>query len=328
MLLSQLAEALQLQVQGDAELDIESLAPVAEATENQLTFVVGPKYRKQLRSTRASAVIATAELAVDAPCSILVSTSPYLDYARASQLLYPRAAVTPGIAGSAVIDSTAKIASSASIAEQCFVGAGAVIGDGVSLGMGCRVGANVQIDAGSVLVGNVWVDDECTIGRRCRIQPGTVIGSDGFGYAPGPDGWVGIRQVGRVVIGDDVEIGANTTIDRGALSDTVIGNGVILDNQIQIAHNVVIGDHTAIAACVGIAGSTRIGKRCLIGGKSAIVGHIEITDDVQLHATSFVTRSILESGSYSSGSPLLKTSKWRRLYLQLARFDELIKARR
>lgn len=325
MKLKQLADSLGLVLKGDPDTRIDKLADIRTAGEGALSFVVGPRYRNDLLACKASAVIVPQEMADDAPCTCIVSPNPYLSYAQASQILHPFEPAIPGrsagahvasdadLHASVEIGANAVVASGASLAANCVVGAGSFIGESVSIGANCRIGPNVTICHGS------------RIGQNCRFQPGAVIGSDGFGFAPGPDGWVHIRQIGCVVIGNGVDVGANTTIDRGAIGDTVIGDGVILDNQIQIAHNVRIGEYTAIAGCVGIAGSTVIGKQCRIGGKTAIVGHITIADNVTLTATSFVSRSITEPGSYSSGMPLQKSSDWRRTFVRLTRLDELLK---
>jgi len=326
MQLKHIADALKLELRGDGSRSIENLAPVHNATEADLTFVVSRRYLEKLQQTQAGAVIVPAALAADAPCSVLISEHPYLSYAQVSQLLYPEHTSALGVAGSAVVDPTATLGEGVSIGEHSVIEAGAVIGDHSRIGPGCHIGRQARVGQHSQLLGRVTLSHSCEIGDNCRLQPGVVIGADGFGYAPGPDGWVAIRQVGRVMIGHQVQIGANTTIDRGALEDTVIGDGVILDNQIQIAHNVRIGKMTAIAACVGIAGSTIIGERCTIGGKAAIVGHIQIADDVHLTATSFVTRSVLEAGSYSSGMPLQKTSVWRRTFARLNRLEQLARS--
>lgn len=326
MLLRQLADSLGLTLRGNGDLEIDALAPVSSAGPSHLTFVVGRRYLKALCTTSAGAVIVPAELADDAPCSSLISDNPYLSYARASQLLYPEPLEKPGVAASALVAKTASLGDGVTIAANAVVEEGVTIGAGTFIGVGVHVGRNSSIGGHCVIKSHVTIAHDCVLGDRCRLQPGAVIGSDGFGYAPDKSGWVAIRQVGRVVIGDDVEIGANTTIDRGALADTVIEDGVILDNQIQIGHNVRLGKMTAIAACVGIAGSTTVGERCTIGGKSAIVGHLSIADNVHLTATSFVVRSITEPGSYSSGMPLQKTSLWRRTYSRLGRLEELARA--
>jgi len=323
MFLNDIAKALELPVTGQNNPDIRGLGPVHSATAGELTFVVGPKYKDALKATRASAVIVPEAMQGDAPCDVIVSDQPYLSYARVSQLLYPDLQAKTGLHPSAAVSEDVTIGADVSIGAMAVVESGATIGAGSVVGAGCYIGAGVTVGAGCRLFPKVTIYAQCKIGDACRIQSGAVIGSEGFGYARTESGWQRIQQVGRVLVGDRVEIGANTTIDRGALKDTVIADDVILDNQIQIAHNVHIGAATAIAACVGIAGSTEIGKNCTIGGKAAIVGHLKIADNVHLTATSFVTQSISEAGSYSSGVPLLPTRRWRRDYVRLGKLEEL-----
>lgn len=340
MKLEQLATSLQLKFSGEADAEVTHLADIhATAADSSagevesassgtvsgaLSFVTGKRYADALRASRATAVIVPEPMAELAPGNYLVSENPYLSYAEASQLLYPQIA-SAGVHTSAVVAASATIDRSASIGANAVIEAGATIGADCVIGASCVIGEGSSIGRGSCLFSNVTVTAGCVIGSDCRMQPGAVIGSEGFGYAPSPAGWVRINQVGRVVIGDRVEIGANTTIDRGAIEDTVIEDGVILDNQIQVAHNVRIGKHTAIAGCVGIAGSTRIGERCRIGGKSAIVGHLNIADNVTITAASFVTRSINEPGVFSSGMPQQESAVWRRNVARLSRLDELFK---
>lgn len=326
MQLQMIADQLSLELHGDPSLQIESLASVANAGPQQLTFVVGARWIDALKATRAGAVILPPSLLENAPCSALVSKEPYLSYAQATHILHPDVPPSPGVHKSAIVAADAKVSDTAQIAEYAVIKSGAQIGDQVYVGPGCVVGEDARIGARCYLHANVTLYHQCQIGTDCRLHTGVVIGADGFGYAPSSAGWSRIKQLGRVVIGNQVEIGANTTIDRGALDDTIIGDGVILDNQIQIAHNVQIGEHTAIAACVGIAGSTHIGKRCTIGGKTAIVGHLSIADDVHLTATSFVTQSIKSAGSYSSGMPLQPTRQWRRTYARLNRLEQWVNA--
>ncbi len=325
MKLGDLANALQLSLQGDAERSIEELAPIERATATQLSFVVNRRYAKALRRSAAGAIILPESMAAEAPGNYLISADPYASYALASWVLCPDQPAQAGIHTSAEIDSTALIASSASIGACVIIEAGVQIGEHVVVGAHCVIGKNATIGPGTRLFARVTIYHACRLGAGCRVQSGSVIGSEGFGYAPSVDGWQAIHQVGGVRIGDRVHIGANTTIDRGAIDDTVIGDGVILDNQIQIAHNVNIGDNTAIAGCVGIAGSTRIGRHCQIGGACNIVGHLVIADGVVLNAASLVTQSIDEPGRYSSGMPLQPSGAWRRTYVALGKLDELIK---
>jgi len=238
-------------------------------------------------------------------------------------LLYPEEVPDTGIHSSVVIGDNCTIAMSARIAAQVFIGANVQIGDNVVIGPGCIIENDVKIGADSRLMSNVTLCRKVIIGQRVRIHPGVVIGADGFGIANDNGNWLKIPQVGKVIIGDDVEIGANTTIDRGAIDDTIISNGVKLDNQIQIGHNVFIGEHTVIAGCVGISGSTRIGSHCAIGGGTGIAGHIEITDGVQLTGMSMVTKSIMAAGTYSSGIPVEPTREWHRNVVRYRQLDKL-----
>jgi len=325
MNLQQLGDALGLEYVGDAKHTIDAMAPIERARSNELSFVVGPRYRSQLQSSRAGAVIVPVQLRGDAPGNVLISANPYASYARASVLLYPDASPESGIHSSATIDSDACVSASASIGAHAVVGRGCVIGEGVIVSAHCVLGERVQVGAGTRLFARVTLCNDVTLGKQCRIQSGAVIGAEGFGYAWDNDGWVPIQQIGGVQIGDCVHVGANTTIDCGAIDPTVIGNGVIIDNQVQIAHNVRIGEHTAIAGCVGIAGSTRIGKHCQIGGACNIVGHITIVDSVVLNAASLISRSIKVKGRYGSGGPLMNESAWRRYMINLTRLDKLMK---
>ncbi len=300
-------------------------APVECAQANELAFVVGKKYVEQLRSCQAGAVIVPSQMLEEAPGNCLVSDNPYNSYAAASWILHPEHKTAFGIHSSAVIAQSVTLGENINIDANVVIGEGVVIGDGVSIGANCVISDNVTIQDGSRFFANVTIYHGCKIGHECRIQSGAVIGAEGFGYARNKEGWQAIHQTGGVLIGDRVHIGANTTIDRGAIGDTVIGNGVILDNQIQIAHNVRIGQNTAIAGCVGIAGSTTVGENCQIGGACNIVGHLSITDDVVLNAASLVTRSILEPGRYSSGMPLQTSNSWRRTFVSLGKLDDLVK---
>jgi len=249
--------------------------------------------------------------------------NPYLGYARAAALLNPPARQAGGIHPQAWISDGAQVDPSAWVGPQAVVEAGSKVGAGSYLGPGCVLERNVVIGQGTRLVANVTICATVTIGDRGLIHPGVVIGADGFGIANDEGVWVKVPQLGSVRIGDDVEIGANTAIDRGALEDTVIENGVKLDNLVQVGHNVHIGEHTAIAGCAAIAGSARIGRRCTVGGMVAIAGHLEIADDVHLTACSAVPRSIPKPGIYSSGMPIQDNKAWRRTIARLRQLDEL-----
>lgn len=308
--LEELAERIGAELHGDGKSPIRGVNTLDSAGEGEITFLANPRYRSLLRSTSASAVILTRDDLGSCPVSALVTPNPYLAYARATALLYPPGRQEPGVHATASVAPDARIDESAYVGPCAVVESGAAIGSNVVIGPGCVVGKDAVVGDGSRLVARVTLCRGVRIGRRVLVHPGAVIGSDGFGLANDEGRWVKVAQVGSVVVGDDVEIGANTTIDRGALEDTVIGEGVKLDNQIQVAHNVHIGAHTAIAACVGIAGSTRIGSHCTIGGGAGIIGHLKIADHVQITAMSFVTRSIRTAGSYSSGFPVLPSSQW------------------
>lgn len=325
MKLCDLAQRLTLRVEGNDQTEVHQLASLEAAQPGDLTFVVSAKYKEALRTTKASAVLIPETLLQDAPCAALVCPSPYAAYAQCSWLLHPDSTQAPGSASSASVHANATVHASASIGEYAVVSASASIGENAVIGAHCYVGEGAVIGAHTRLMPSVNVAAQCVIGEHCRVQSGAVIGSEGFGFAPSADGWQAIHQVGRVVIGHRVHIGANTTIDRGAIDDTEISDGVILDNQIQIAHNVKIGENTAIAGCVGIAGSTVIGRDCQIGGACNIVGHLSIADGVVLNAASTITQSIQQSGRYGSAMPLLPVSKWRRAYAALSRIDELAK---
>ncbi len=327
MKLHDLAQRLALNVEGehDGNMDIEKLASVQSAGPGDLTFVVSAKYQSALSATNASAVLIPASLAEHAPCAYLVCDSPYAAYAKASWLLHPDHAIAPGVANSATVHPSASVPNTCSIGEFAVIGPNVTLAENVSIGAHCTLGSNVSIGADTRLMPNVSVAHHCQIGSACRVQSGAVIGSEGFGFAPTKNGWQAIHQVGRVVVGNRVHIGANTTIDRGALDDTEIADGVILDNQIQIAHNVKIGENTAIAGCVGIAGSTTIGAHCQIGGACNIVGHISIADGVVLNAASTITQSIEQAGRYGSAMPLMPVSRWRRVYVAISQLDQLAK---
>ncbi len=323
MTLAEIAKRLECEVHGDGACLISGVATLQNAESGQLSFLANRRYRRYLESTRASAVILNPDDLEACPVNALVASNPYLAYARAAALLNPPAPVPQGCHPSAVIESGCNIDPGAAVGAKCYIGADVVIAAAAVIGPGCVIGRNASIGAATRLVANVSVGEGVSIGSRVLVQPGAVIGSDGLGYAQDKGAWVKVLQLGGVVIGDDVEIGANTTIDRGALEDTIIEEGVILDNQIQIAHNVRIGARTAIAGATAIAGSTSIGKRCQIGGAVGIVGHLEIADDVYITAMSLVTGNIRRPGLYSSGTPLADNKKWRRNAARFGQLDEM-----
>ena len=322
---SEIAEAIGAEVIGDGNIGITSIASIATATEGSITFVVSPRYLDELRSTNASAVIVTRDLSGETDITRLVMDNPYLGYAKLTRLWVTRQSrqKTPSIHNSASVAESADIADEVEIGANAVIEEGAVLGTRAVVGAGAYVGRDTVIGDNTTIHPNTTVLHGCKVGSDCEIHSGAVIGADGFGFAPTPDGWEKIYQLGGVRVGDRVSIGACTTVDRGALKDTVIGNGVILDNHIQVAHNVIIGENTAIAGCTGIAGSTTIGANCRIGGAVSIVGHISISDNVLITANSFVNRAVTEPGSYSSGFPLQPSKQWRKNAVRLHKLDEL-----
>lgn len=310
----------------DAATVVTGVAPLPSAEPGQLSFLIHPRYRPFLAVTRAAAVILSPADAVDCPAPALVADNPQVAYARAAALFEPTAELRRGVHPTAWVDPTARIAADAWIGPHCTVEAGAVVAAGVMVGPNCVIGEQAVLGAGTRLVAQVTICHRVRLGRRVLVHPGAVIGSDGFGLALERDGrWLKIPQLGGVLIGDDVEIGANTSIDRGALEDTVIEDGVKLDNQIQVAHNVRIGAHSALAGCVGIAGSARIGRHCMLGGGVGIAGHLEIADHVQITGMSLVTKSITEPGIYSSGLAVEPNRLWNKISARLRRLDEMFR---
>ncbi len=322
--LADLARALGLDFEGDGSQRIRSVASLESAGEGDLAFVAGKRHKTKLATTRAGVLIIGHDLKGGYDGNKLLSENPHADFARAVELLIPHESQR-GVHPTALIDS------SASVHKDCYIGPNAVLAAGVTVGAGCFVGPNCVIGAQSQLgpdcrlKANVSIADGVRLGNRVLIHEGVVIGSDGFGLAKEGDRWRKVPQIGGVRIGDDVEIGANTTIDRGAIDDTVLEDGVKLDNQIQVAHNVRIGANTAIAACVGIAGSAVIGRRCTIGGAAVVLGHLTITDDVHITAMSLVSKSIDEPGVYSSGTPLENNAAWHRNYVRFKQLDDMAK---
>ncbi|WP_157265052.1 UDP-3-O-(3-hydroxymyristoyl)glucosamine N-acyltransferase [Azohydromonas aeria] len=312
--LSDIAAALGGELLGDAAIRIEAIAPLEDATPAHISFLANPRYRAQLQSTRAGCVIVAPALgeAAAARGAALVTPDPYLYFARLTQwwAARTRPALPAGVHPAAVVEEGAHIDPSARVEALAFVGAGAVVEAGAVIGAQACVGRGARVGAGSRLAPRAVLGDGCTLGARGIVHGGAVIGADGFGFAPHQGRWEKIEQLGAVRIGDDVEIGANTCIDRGALGDTVIEDGVKLDNLIQVAHNVHIGAHTAIAGCVAIAGSTRIGRHCTIAGASSLVGHIELVDHVHISACTLVTRSVRQPGRYSGSFPFDDNASW------------------
>lgn len=321
--LGELAARLGAELAGDGGCEITGLGTLEDGGAGDIAFLANPRYRRHLPETRVSAVLLREEDRSACRTGALVCKDPYLAYARVAALLYPEPTVAGGVHASAIValgatvDPTAWIGPAAVIEEQARIGPRAFIGPGCIIGRGTVVGADCR------LVARVTVCHDCVLGERCLVHPGAVIGSDGFGQANDGGRWVKVPQLGRVVIGDDVEVGANTTIDRGSLRDTVIGDGVRLDNLIQIAHNVEVGDHTAMAAFAGVSGSTRIGRHCTLAGASGLVGHISLADNVHVSGMTMVTHSLTEPGVYSGNVPAIPNREWRKNIARFNRLDEI-----
>jgi UDP-3-O-[3-hydroxymyristoyl] glucosamine N-acyltransferase len=310
-------------LRGDPDAQVDSVATL-DGGSSSLGFVANPAYREQLRTTRLGAVVVTDDMAGDCPVAALVHANPHATFARIAAFLHPAPPLVPGVHASAVVHPSARIDASAEIGAFVVIGPGAVIGPRCRIAAYCSVGEDATLGADTRLHERVTVCAGVHVGSRGILHPGAVIGSDGFGNARDGGRWVKVPQVGSVRVGDDVEVGANTTIDRGALTDTVIGDGVRLDNLVHVAHNVEIGAHTAIAASTAIAGSTRIGKRCLIGCGVVILGQLSIGDDIVIAGVGVVTRSLDAPGMYSSVFPVEEVHLWRRLVGRFRRLDLLV----
>lgn len=322
--LGEIARRFELQlVGGDPAQAIRGVATLADADPGQISFLANPRYRAQLDGSRAVAVILREADAAQTTRAHLVATDPYVAFAKVAALFERQPAATPGIHPSASIAAGAQIDPAASIGAFCVVEHGARVDAGALLGPHCIIGRDCVVGAQSRLVARVTLVQDVRLGKRVLVHPGAVLGADGFGLAFERDHWIKVPQLGGVVIGDDCEIGANTTIDRGALGDTVLEEDVRLDNQIQIAHNVRIGAHSALAGCAAVAGSASIGRHCLIGGGAGILGHLSVADRVTVTAMSLVTHSIRESGEYSSGTPIQPNRQWRRNAARFKHLDEL-----
>ena len=323
--LSELATHIGAKVEGNLtdDLLVTGVATLSAAGKQEVSFFANSKYRKELLQTQAAAIILADKDRRFCKVPQLVMDNPYLGYARAVTLFNPVTPPPVGIHPTAWVSSEAVLDASVSIAPHAVIEAGAQIAGDVFIGPGCVVGKGVKIGNGCQLMANVTLCTGTRLGDRVIVHPGTVIGSDGFGNANDAGKWVKVPQLGGVLVGNDVEIGANTTIDKGALEDTIIGEGARLDNLIQIAHNVHIGKHTAIAGCVGIAGSTHIGNYCLIAGGVGISGHLELVDNVHVTGGSIILQSILEPGVYSSGTPIEPNRKWHRNYHRFKHLDDM-----
>lgn len=319
----ELAERFGLKLLGDGAVTLAGVGTLARASADQLAFLANPKYRGQLAHATAGAVVMREADAAGYEGTALLAHDPYVVFAKLAALFEPKATHAPGVHPSADIHADTWIASTAYVGAFVSIGARSRIEEGATIGPGCVVGEDCVVGEGAELVARVTLVKRVRLGRRVLVHPGAVIGADGFGIAMDAGHWIKVPQLGGVVIGDDCEIGANTTIDRGAIEDTVLAEDVRLDNQIQIAHNVVVGAHTAMAGCAAVAGSTRIGAYCLIGGGAGVVGHVEICDKVVVTARSLVTHSIREPGEYSSGVPLMDNRSWRRNAARFRQLDRL-----
>ncbi|HSI23831.1 MAG TPA: UDP-3-O-(3-hydroxymyristoyl)glucosamine N-acyltransferase [Methylophilaceae bacterium] len=321
--LREIAAQLGGEVLGDGEVAVSRMASLASAKPGDLSFLSDTKYRALLATTGASAVIIGNEARDATALPRIVTENPYAYFARVSSFLNPVVAVERGIHATAVIDPTASVPASVSIAAHCHIGRHVRIGENVVIGPGSVIGDHASIGDNSSLHANVTIYAGCELGKNCILSSGVVIGADGFGYAEADGRWVKIPQVGRVMIADDVEIGANTSIDRGALDDTVIEEGVKLDNLIQIGHNCHIGAHSVIAGCVGIAGSARIGRHCRVGGAAMILGHLEIADGVTISPGSMITRSLAKADTYTALMPFQPHDKWLKTAAHLRHLDDM-----
>jgi UDP-3-O-[3-hydroxymyristoyl] glucosamine N-acyltransferase len=319
---AELAARFGLDVRGDGTRMVSGVGTLGGAGASELSFLSNSKYTAQLLSTRAGVVVLREENLADCPATALIARDPYVAYARIAALFERLPAAPAGVHPSAVVAASARVSAGASIGPCCVIEADAVVEDGAVLGPHCIIGEGCTVGAQSRLVARVTLVTRVILGRRVLVHPGAVIGSDGFGLAFDTDHWIKLPQLGGVRIGDDCEIGANTTIDRGTLDDTVLEEDVRLDNQIQIAHNVHVGAHTAMAGCAAVAGRARIGRYCQIGGNAGVLGHLELADRVTITAKSLVTHSIREPGEYSSGVPLQENRLWRRNAARFKHLDE------
>lgn len=322
--LSELADQFNLQYHGDGDTLIDGIGTLADASGSQLSFLANPAYREQLATTAAAAVLVSASDAAHCPVNTLIADDPYVSYAKIATLFDPRRPLQPGIHPSASIDPGAKLASDIHVGANAVIGPGCEIAEAVTIGAGCILTADCKLGAAARLGANVTLCDGVVIGKRTVIHPGAVIGSDGFGMAFEQDHWVKIPQLGVVRIGDDCEIGANTTIDRGAIGDTVLEDDVRLDNQIQIGHNVHIGAHTAMAGMVGISGSTQIGKYCMFAGASGTIGHIKVADRTTVNYQSVLSKPVTETGTvWSAALPAQPLREWNRSVAHLRKLGKL-----
>ncbi len=321
--LGELSARLAVPLIGDGATRVSRVAQLTNADAKSLSFLGDARYRRHLAVTGAAAVILKEADAQSAKVPVLISDNPYLTFAKAARILYPQPPVIGGIHPSAIVDESARVDATAWIGPTAVLEAHVVVAARAFIGPGCILAEGVSVDEDCRLIARVTLCAGTRVGKRALIHPGAVIGREGFGFARDGERWIRIPQVGRTVLGDDVEIGANTSVDRGAIEDTVIGDGVKLDNHIQVGHNVTIGDNTAVVSNTGISGSTRIGRNCTIAGAVGIAGHLDIGDDVHFTGMAMVTRSFTEPGVYSSGIPAMPIADWRRNVVRFRHLDDL-----
>ena len=319
--LGELAALLAGELKGPPDLVIEGIAPIEQATPREITFISQRRYARLAGSSQAGAFIVAPELA-DLPRPLIIVAHPYLAYARVAASFAPPLQRWPGVSDQACLGRELTLGRDVSIAPLAFIGERVRLGDGVTIMPGCCLGDEVQIGAGTLLYPNVTVLERCSVGERCIIHSGTVIGADGFGFVPTPAGNEKIPQLGIVVIEDEVEIGANCAIDRGALGETRIGRGVKIDNLVHLAHNVTVGEHSLLVAQAGVSGSTKLGRRVILAGQAGLVGHIELGDGVRVGAQSGVTRSV-PAGQDVSGSPAFSQKEWLKSMVLLPQLPDL-----
>ena len=322
--LGELAAQFDCELVGDPDRIIDNVAGLQNAGPTSLSFLSNPKFRGQLAGTQAAAIVLRAEDVEDSPTASLVSDNPYADYARMAAVIHPPPRYAPGVAASAVVAATAEISPTAHIAANVSIGDRSTIGDNAYVGPGTVIGPDCSVGDDCRLIANVILVRDVTLGLRSILHPGAVIGADGFGNAMTPEGWVKVPQLGGVRIGNDVEIGANTTVDCGAIDDTVIEDGVRIDNLCHIGHNVRIGAHTAVAGMSGISGSATIGKRCMLAGQCGIVGHISICDDVVVSGKAVISKDITEPGVYAGAFTAEPAREWNRKVARFRRLGQLI----
>jgi UDP-3-O-[3-hydroxymyristoyl] glucosamine N-acyltransferase len=321
--LGELAVRFGCTLKGDPDVRVSHVATIEAADAASITFLANPRYRRFLKQTRAGAVVLEPKFAEDSPVNALLTSNPYATYARIAGVLHPPQTHPPGVHPSAFVDPSASVDPTASIGANAVVGARSRIGARAVIGPGCVLLDDVSVGADSRFTASVTLCHGVVVGERCIFHPGVVVGGDGFGFAPDRGSWVKVPQVGSVRIGSDVEIGANTSIDRGAIEDTVIGDGVKMDNMVQIAHGVRVGAHTAMAGQSGIAGSTTVGQRCMIGGQVGIAGGITVCDDVFVTGKSFVSSSVHKPGYYSGSLTVDESARFRKNAARFHQLDDL-----